>query len=144
MERSAAVYSTNGKLIVAPVIKTTAGIGLEVDPTTIEDASNIAAIGNCLCDALSRSMRIIPHPAQDQWKGFFEPFQKAAGVRSYKAFMKEAIRIGIRESGTELELTPHRNRGSKEGFEEIPDAAIVLAASDYEGAANALIRLLRP
>ena len=142
MDRSAVAYFTNGKLIFAPIIRTTSGLGLEVDPVALDPTSEGRAYANAISEALDSSTRVVPHPSQDQWKGFFEPFQKAAGVRSHKAFMKDAVRVSIRATDDLFELTPQRNLGTKGGFEEIPEAALILSPGDLDGAARALKDML--
>lgn len=141
MERSAVAYLARGKLILAPVIRTSTGLGLEVDPVVVGDVTAIGDIARAIGEALASSTRVVPHPAQDQWRGFFEPFQIAVGVRSHKAFMKDARRISIRASGDHLKLTPQRNLGSKGGFEPIPEDAVVLPSLDLDNAAVALANL---
>lgn len=142
MEHTAVAYLANRNLIIAPVVRTTAGIGLEVEPSALGNSPDEDAIADALSRALARSARIVPHPAQKEWKGFFQPFEEAAGVRSYKAFMKDAQRVGIRAIEGKLELTPELNLGSKEGFESIPERAVFVSRDDPRGAAAILLELL--
>lgn len=141
MDRTAVAYLTRGKLILAPIIRTSTGIGLEVDPVVLGDVPSSEAVAHAISEALTKSARVIPDPDRDQWKGFFEPFHVAAGVRSHKAFMKDARRISIRATDDQLKLTPQRNLGSKGGFEPIPEASVVLSAADFNSAAEALANL---
>jgi len=142
MENSAVAYFANGHVIIAPVVRTTTGLGLEIEPRSLGASPDINATGAALAAALASSKRIISHPSQDEWKGFFAPFQSAAGVRSYKAFMKEAKRVSVRVIDDHLKLTPQRNLGSKEGFEPIPDEAVVLSLDDMSAAGANLLGLL--
>ncbi|QAY78981.1 hypothetical protein [Sphingosinicella sp. BN140058] len=141
MELSAVAYLANGKLIIAPVVRTTDGLGLEVEPSTLGGSPDEDSIAEALSGALTRSGRVVPHPAQSEWKGVFQPFLKAASVRSYKAFMKDARTISIRATENALELTPYRNLGSKEGFQPMPEEVVLLHRDDLKGAAQALLRL---
>ena len=142
MARSAAVYRVNGKLIVAPIIRTTTGLGLEVDPEVIDLEFGPNALADSIKKALLASDRVVPHPAQDRWKGFFEPFQNAAGVRSYKAFMKDAECVSVRTTNDGLKLTPQRNLGSKAGFEPVSDKVVMLEAEDYGAAATTVLAMI--
>ncbi|MES2903923.1 MAG: hypothetical protein V4696_07040 [Pseudomonadota bacterium] len=135
-------YRANGTVVIAPVIRTTSGIGLEVDPIGLGAAPDQETIAGALAEALAQSDRIVAQPAQHEWKGFFQPFLNAAGVRSHKAFMGDAQRVSIRVVDGRLKLTPQRNLGSKEGFEPIPDQAQLHPAKDLNDAAAALLQLL--
>ena len=118
------------------------GLGLEVDPVAITDLAATEVIASAIGMALSNSDRIVPHPAQDQWKGFFKPFHVAAGVRSHKAFMQVAKRVNIELIDGKLRLTPDRNLGAKRGFEPVPEAAVDLPTADFERCAKMLLSLL--
>ena len=142
MEHSAVAYLANGNLIIAPVVRTTTGLGLEVEPNALGSLPDEDGTADALAEALARSARVVPHPAQNEWKGFTEPFQKAAGVRSYKAFMKDAKRVSIRAIEDKLKFTPQRNLGSREGFEPILDQVVFVPRDDLRGAAATLLRLL--
>ncbi|WP_157096744.1 hypothetical protein [Tsuneonella dongtanensis] len=140
MQQAAVAYLANSTLVVAPIIQTTAGLGLEVEPIVVEphEPSIIAA---ALSSAISRSGRTVPHPSQDEWKGLFKPFLDAVGVRSSRAFMKDAIRVEIRVAGDRLELTPQRNLGSNRGFEPLTDLAVSAPQGDYPAAAAAILSM---
>ncbi|GLR47198.1 hypothetical protein [Sphingomonas astaxanthinifaciens] len=144
MVKSAVAYRANGKVVIAPVIRTTSGIGLEVDPKSLGAAPDQESIAGTLAEALARSDRVVPQPSRDEWKGLFQPFLTATGVRSHKAFMDGAQRVSIRVLDHQLKLTPGRNLGSKEGFEPIPDQAQLHSADDLHSAAAALLRMLSP
>ncbi|WP_342249409.1 hypothetical protein [Sphingomonas sp. OTU376] len=140
MIQSAVAYSANGKIIVAPVVRTTTGLGLEVDPGVYPAVA--ADIALAIEDALAKSAVVVGHPQQSEWKGFFKPFQDAAGVRSHAAFMKAAQRVSIRVVDNQIKITPQRNLGSKEGFAPISDAAVFFPIGDKHGAALAVLQLL--
>ncbi|WP_404480480.1 hypothetical protein [Novosphingobium sp. BL-52-GroH] len=115
---------------------------MEVDPIRVNEPTDNVAIRNGLIKALEGSQRIVPHPSQDQWTGFFKPFHDAAGVRSFKAFMKNARCIYIDAADDHIRLTPLRNLGARGGFEEMADAAISMSPGDMDGAAFAIQKLL--
>ncbi len=135
-----AVYRVNGTLVVAPMVRTTSGLGLEIDPRTLGAAPNRETVEAALGSALAQSGRIVPHPAQDEWKGYFDPFLKAAGVRSFKSFMATAQSLHIDEMDGAWAVTPNRNLGAKEGFEPIDAERKTVA--DLSAAAKAVLELL--
>lgn len=140
MDQAAVAYSANGKIIVAPVVRTTTGLGLEVDPSVYPPIPTDIALG--MKEALAKSAVIVEHPSQSEWKGFFKPFQDAVGVRNHAAFMKMAQRVSIRVLDNQIKITPQRNLGPKEGFEPIADATVFFPIGDEHGAALAVLQLL--
>jgi hypothetical protein len=129
-------------VIIAPVVHATTGLGLEVAPMALGPSPSSADVAAALADALSNSGRIVPHPTQIEWPGFFKPFLEAAGVRSFKAFMADATSVGIDDLGDDLRLTPNRNRGAKEGFAAMVEEALVVPKADGERSAEALLAML--
>ena len=138
MEQSAVTYRVRDKLIVGSVVRTSMGVGVEVNPRRLSIKSQAEEIAAAIDCALEGAGGVITHPAQDQWKGLFKPFLQAAGVRSYKAFMEEAISVEITRRGELLELNPQRNLGGNGGFAPIRSETVVLPASDLMAAAFAL------
>lgn len=118
------------------------GLALEIEPKALGKSPALHCVAAVLSRALAQSDRVVPHPTQHEWKGSFAPFLKAAGVRSYRAFMDDARSVEIGVVDDELSLTPHRNLGSKGGFELLPDLAVSLAATEWNNAAATLLRLL--
>jgi hypothetical protein len=57
--------------------------------------------------------------------------------------MEDAQRISIRAAEDQLKLTPHRNLGSKDGFEPVADAAVFVPGNEFDAAAAALLSLLK-
>jgi hypothetical protein len=142
MKQAAVVYRVLDKLIIGSLARTSMGVGLEVDPRSLEMISPDEDVALVIGEALAGSGEVVPHPTQDQWKGMFRPFTQAAGVRSYKAFMADATSVEIKRSDGLLELVPYRNRGSKDGFEPILTDAVGLPADDLIGAVSVLKSLL--
>ena len=141
-ERSACVYAVNERLVVAATPKTSVGVHVVRDPIAIAGADDLAALADALTQALAASARVIPHPAQSEWKGSFKPVLKAAAVPSLKVFMASAALVSVEDDGVRLTLTPYRNLGSH-GFEPIPSQAEQLDQGDVEATAKAVRRLLR-
>jgi len=142
MVKSAVAYRANGTIVIAPVVRTTTGLGLEVEPEALGPTPDQESIARALAHAIAQSDRVVAHPAQHEWKGFFQPFLNATGVRSHKAFMADAQRVSVRLVDDQLKLTPQRNLGNKDGFEPVPDDAVLVPENDWNGAAITLLRLL--
>ncbi|WP_225207208.1 hypothetical protein [Novosphingobium huizhouense] len=142
MKQTAVSYRVKDKLIIGSLVRTSMGLGLEVDPRPLMMTTPNDDVANALEEALDASGKVVAHPTQDQWKGFFQPFIKAAAVRSFKAFMTDAIMVYISRHDAQLELEPYRNLGPKNGFESIPSDVIVLPAEDLAGAVSELKALL--
>lgn len=140
MTKSAVAYRANGKIVIAPIVRTTSGLSLEIDPIGLGSDPDLGAIVDALAQALIQSDRVVRHPAQHEWKGSFDPFLKAAGVRSLKAFMAAARSVSLEESDWAFVLTPYRNLDPKEGFEPLPNEAATLP--DLERAALAVVNKL--
>ena len=119
MIKSVAAYLVNRRVLIAPLVRTTSGVGLEIYPQNLGSSPDHKEVEAGLATAFARSEWMVPHPAQSEWKGFFDPFLKAAGVRSLKAFMATAQLLNVEEKDGVWIVTPHRNLGAKEGFEPI-------------------------
>jgi hypothetical protein len=142
-EKNAVIYAVNGRIVVATVQKTTAGVGLENDPQPIDPPFAPEDIALKLGKALESSAHVVPHPAQSEWKGSFEPMARAAGVRSWKAFAASAELVSVREAGGSYSITPWKNLGARDGFEPIPDQQLTLSGDLKSVAENILERLIK-
>lgn len=141
MDRNAVAYRANGRVVIAPVVQTSASLGLEIEPQALGVAPDEGSVARALAKALSQSHRLVPQPALSELKTVFQPFLDATSVRSLRAFMKDAQRVSIRITDDQIRLTPQRNIGSQ-GFEPVSDGAVFIPAGDWEGAAATVLRLL--
>lgn len=113
LHHNAVVYRSNGALIVAPIVRSKAGIGLEVEPCLVPQPIDPTLFGAQIEEALASSYRIVSDPGKDG--SGFQPFLRIAKVRSYRAFMRDARRISILKSPEGFLVGEDENRGSK-GF----------------------------
>lgn len=123
--RSAKVYRRNGVWIFHTDCKTTAGVWVAAAPFLRSDGDP-AELGECLVQVLNSSVEGIPHPTQ--WSNLFNPVLELAGVKSWNAFVKGAMLVGIESDTNDITLTPHRTLSPKEGFEPIHDCSVSLLA----------------
>ncbi|HWI88306.1 MAG TPA: hypothetical protein VNS11_03570 [Sphingomicrobium sp.] len=134
-------YHVNGRIVIATIQKTTAGLGLENDPQIVIAPFEAVEVARTLRRALEASTRVIEHPAQNEWKGTFQPMAKAAGVRSWKAFVEKAKGVAIDEIDGSVRITPYLSLGSKEGFKEALDERVT--TPDLKAATNRLLQHFR-
>lgn len=126
MIKRAVAYKRGSRVVICPESETTAGVWI-VDSPVVVGSTDMDDLGRQLIEALGASRRQVPHPTV--WSGLFDPVLRAAGVRSYATFMKSALGVGVSLSEADVQLTPFRNLGSKEGFDHI--AAKTAALSNY-------------
>lgn len=115
-EQHAGCYFVNGRLLIHAISRTTAGVGLAENPVIVDESDN-QQIGSAIMQALSSSRHDVPHTKTS----VFQPFLKAAGVRSYKAFMKDATLVDIEKRGSLFIIQRWNNEGPKEGFKPSPE-----------------------
>ena len=139
MERIAIAYWANKKLVIASLVQTEHGVGLEIDPIKIDHPLEIYQIEDALREAFSGSGRIVRHPRQDEWKGLFDPFLRAAGVRSLKNFMQGAVRLTIRADNERYEVSAYQNLESKEGFKITPEGNTSFSIEDICGVVSFIL-----
>jgi hypothetical protein len=136
--KHAVAYHVNGRIVIATIQKTTAGLGLENDPQVATAPFDAGEIARLLRRALEASTRVLRHPAQDEWKGMFQPMAKASGVRSWKTFAEQAKGVAIEEVDGSIRITPYLSLGSKEGFKEVLDERVKVP--DLNAATSGLLR----
>ena len=141
MDRAAVVYAVNGRIVIAANPKTTTGLRLHMDPTVLPMKVTAEFLALQLQVKLQRSDHILPHPVQSEWKGSFNLFLKAAGVRSFRAFMTLARLIEVDQNDQEITVTPTRNCGPKEGFEAV-QAEAESFSGDMRAVAETVLRHL--
>lgn len=140
MQRAAVVYRINDRLIIGASRRTATGLRLEVEPRAVEADAELPRIVSALSSALDASTPAAVPPGD--WRGFFDPFLKAAGVRTFKAFMAAAQSVDVDEENGAFIVTPNRNLGPKDGFEPIRSRASKVP--DLGSVANALLENLGP
>ena len=136
--RRAAVYRRDNRVVLCPESETTAGVWIPGSP--VVGAPEPGELGRQLIHALEASKSGVDHPSV--WTGLFDPVLRAAGVRSHAAFMQSAVRVGVSWNAAGVELTPCRNLGTKEGFDEIASKAILLPTLTHEQLGAALLSAL--
>jgi len=140
MERRANVYRSNGVVVITSVIRTTMGVGLDADPIVLGGRPDASAIAAALSRALENSLRVVPHPAQNEWKRVANHLPRAVGVRSQKAFMQDAEMVSVSDTDSTMRLARWVNKGRF--FEPDQRGETTLAGNDLAAASETLGRMM--
>ncbi|GAA1012918.1 hypothetical protein Aple_015610 [Acrocarpospora pleiomorpha] len=96
--RRCSVYAHRGRLFVLPESQTRAGFYLQTEPVQVLDATAPdAEVGEAVLKALTESKVRLRTPRRDEYET--PVVVKAAGLRSYAAFEKQAKAISVEVSG---------------------------------------------
>jgi len=127
MKKLAAIYERKGTLFVTASHQTKAGFWIDDDHVVCLRQPTHDELGCAIETALDRSQNGVPTPPPDA--RIDKPLLAAAGVGSWATFMKLSQHVSVVSDGISLKVTPHRNLGSKEGFEPEPDLEVPSADS---------------
>ena len=130
--RVAHVYQLKDRLLIHPLLETTAGVLIAAEPyATLSLETEAHGLGHAVLAALAHSGRTVPHPTD--WKAMAAPRLKAAGVRSEKAFQTGTRNVFVERDDRGFQVESTRNGGAKgedKGFAPLPDSiALPLAAT---------------
>jgi hypothetical protein len=121
-----AAYKRAGQWLFSSASKTVAGVWI-ASPPFLSTSGSSAEIGTCAIEVLNASVEGTPHPTK--WDGLFSPVLELAGVKTWRAFVKGTLLVGIEMEEDGITFTPHRNDGPKEGFLPLRDKEIALPAA---------------
>jgi len=139
--QEAVIYRVNGRMLVGAILETSEGIAIEKYPLMLKAHTDLE-LAEAIRGALETSGMIVPHPRNEDWLRLFQPFLAAAGVRSLKAFMRDAASVTVRRDSGAIEIMPTRNMGPREGFHGLPDAMISVPDDDLVLAAREILAFL--
>jgi hypothetical protein len=124
MMKTAHVFEYNGNLYFRPYSQTTAGVWIGTDSIMrLDTAAPNSEIGRVVLLVIDKSQYAIPHPSV--WSEMDDdPLLKAAGVKSWSAFMKKAKCLAVDLENLTLRLIPRRNMGPREGYEPMPEQSV--------------------
>jgi hypothetical protein len=127
MKKLAAIYERKGRLFVTASHQTKAGFWVDDEHVVCLNQPTHDELGRAIKMALDRSQNGVATPPPDA--RIEKPLLAAAGVGSWATFMKLSQHVSVFSDGGSLKVTPHRNLGSKGGFEPEPDLAAPSADS---------------
>jgi hypothetical protein len=124
----ASLYRLPQVLVVVTYDRTTAGFHIAADRVKgLPVDSDPDVLGGVLLIALAASRDGVPVP---DWNAPLRervgPTLKAAGYRSYRSFVLDALCAGVTRTGDTVTFTPTRNggpTGPQRGFEDLPGRA---------------------
>ncbi|WP_211831189.1 hypothetical protein [Kistimonas asteriae] len=144
MNKLVLIYERKGSLFLGANQQTTAGVWLDAGPYfTCSSSDEEATIGSLCLQALEHSKSGVPHPKTHS--GMTKPLLLAAGVKSYRTFIK-GTKMCMLSASDKYEITPCRNGGStgnEKGFHEIAEKTQYLQqASNVSQLGKAVIQAL--
>lgn len=132
-KRNAGLFARMERLFIQPYHQTTDGVLIGAGPVEVleQDVSD-TDLGQALRVALNQSGRTVPHPAD--WGMIPQPLNKAAGAKSWSAFVKGTTSCEISDDGQTIKITPTRNAGSRVGFLFLNDLVVEVSSGveDFE------------
>jgi hypothetical protein len=137
--RLAKLYLRTKDLLINAQSQTTTGAWILSSPVTRlgADCPN-DALGAAVRAAIQGSRAGVPHPKV--FKGLSDPLYELAKVKDWLTFVKGAKCVSVREDAGTITLTPMRNLGAKEGFQEEPPSALSVADSATPDALGEALR----
>lgn len=115
--QKAGVYLRSGVILVHPHASTTAGVWIVTKPISVLKDIEPISLGKAIVNALNQSEVGIQHPTD--WKQVNNLLPNAIGIKNVSTFYKSAKCIDIELEDGIITITPTRNLGVKEGFEEL-------------------------
>jgi hypothetical protein len=133
------VFRRPDRILVQPfdrTVWTTAGFWVASGPiVTVPLTEPPVAIGQWVLEALTRSRVEVPVP--ERGAELEKPLQKAAGVRSGRAFMDGTRLCAISREAGRVRVEPYHNGGNSgegRGFTPLGDGSAILLDSDLDAA----------
>jgi hypothetical protein len=116
------VDSRRGSLVVSSYSTTTAGFRVMNGWfVSLDDDVTDGDLGEAVLEALAHCRGGVPVPPRDS--NPLRPLLDGVGVRNWAEYATDAKAVSVR-SGDNLQVVPTENRGSRDGFVEIPDKTL--------------------
>jgi len=128
MARAVLVYRRGSKAFLVPLARVPSGGHIETEPVHVIDLpSSPHDVGNAVLLALESSDRSLPEPSVEQLES---PAQRAAGVKSWRQFIKGTASCDVEKQDSAYVITPLRpERGESFGYEPDKATTVPLEAS---------------
>jgi hypothetical protein len=145
--KRAGAYCISNGILIHPVARTDAGVGVHVPPVVrLQLDASAAALGAAVRTALQQDQPAIPNPARHEWKSLADRFLKATGIRSWRRLESHALCCWIEATDEIVRFTPLANggtRGDRKGFQPFgaPEVTVPQDRPD-EAIGEALLRTL--
>lgn len=134
----ATVDSRRDKLVVVSLSQTTDGFWIWNESFDVLDADvDDERLGISTLDALAQSRQSVPTPPPDA--DGISHVLTALRLSSYASYVKGTKSVGVEREKT-IVLYPRRNRGARNGFEEIEGQDVELSRDSYARALGEAVR----
>lgn len=141
--KAAAAYRRRGKIIVGRVDVTRDGIPFgPVDPVVLSGDAEGATLGRAVLDAIGRARSGVEPLSQAEWGHGLRHLLDAAGVSSWRTFVRGARSVDIWSTPGRVELDPLINLGPRSGFGGKAAGSIAVGSADADRVGEALRRAL--
>ena len=128
MMRCATAYRRKGAIYLDPESRTPTDLWIGGGPVRkVQCADPRGVKGEAVLEALLASRDSVPHPKEVD--AVVRPLLKAAGVKSWRAFARDACACGVEAEGDCLRFIPHRRLGSSATFVPIAEKAFAVSVS---------------
>ncbi len=118
--KAASIYVRDSRCFIGTSDRTTDGVWIGRGNTTVVHLDQNEALGAAVLDALRLSRTKIPHPAQSEWTAVrrrsLDPIVAAAGLRSWRSFIRSAQLISVHLEADTLELELYERDDRRSGF----------------------------
>lgn len=105
--RTAAAVKRGGRLFLHAYSLSLEGVWIMSRPIiALSEDCGGAVLGGAILEALNGSREGIPHPKS--WSSVNDPLLRAAGVKSWKEFSKDARNVAIEEADGAITFLPSR------------------------------------
>ncbi|MBL8546320.1 MAG: hypothetical protein JNL81_07635 [Hyphomonadaceae bacterium] len=130
MKKAASIHLRRGKFYVDTESRTKAGIWVGVGAVQIVDEGNDIALAEALRSALEASQHGIPTPPPDD--DLTISILEAAGVKTWRAFVRDATCVDAKLSDGRVTLTPYRKVDRAGNYVPIPEKAQTIRLASEE------------
>jgi len=141
--KSVTAYLRGEQLIFHTSSKTEAGFWICSKPilaTTVNESPDV--LGHLIKYLLSFSKSNVKQPDPND-NGFSEVLS-VAGVNSWKTFTKNALSVSIDQNDGALKITPYKNGGSINGFEELIEKTLTSSSPSDQNLGETFLKGLKP
>jgi hypothetical protein len=116
----ARAYKRSDGWYLQAISETTVGIGMGTPPRIkLGVDASLEALSQAVLEALAGSQQGVPHPPLEELEDTFKPMLELAGVKTWAAFARRTLSVGIRADDQWITFEPWENKGAKEGFVSI-------------------------
>jgi hypothetical protein len=131
----AQLYQVDDFLLICRLNRTTSGFWVSTDDVVRLNADVTGdALGECLVDSTARTeIGVANPPVRGGTSHLTAAMVKASGRRSYRAFVRDSILVGVNREDDTFAMDPTRNNGPlgpDRGYEYLPGTSMSCSAGE--------------